>query len=110
MAETISVLYRIIRTDSPTLEDMRSYEELGIPPRYDNPTARRRASGISLFDSLEQARHQAQGKPWLGKAFIAELVIPANRFQVEKTGGRGHYTLWGDAHAILGCVRRVEHA
>lgn len=89
---------------------MRSYAELGIPLRHDSPEARHRARGISLFDSKEQARHQAQGKPWVGNAFIAELVIPIDRFQIEKTGGRGHYTLWGDARAILNCVRRVERA
>lgn len=69
---------------------------------------RRLATGISVFGSLERARKQAKGKPWLGDAFLAELVIPTGQFQVEKTGGRDHYTLWGDAHAILRYVRSVE--
>lgn len=109
-SQTVS-LYRIIRTNEPSIDDMWSYVELGIQLRRDTPEARRRASGISLFDSLEQARRQAQGKPWVGNAFIAELVIPVDRFQIERTGGsRGHYTLWGDAHDILGFVRSVVRA
>lgn len=110
MADNVITLYRIIRTDSPTVDDMRSYAELGIPLRRDDPASRRRARGISLFDSLEQARRQARGKPWLGDAFIATLEMPADRFRIERTGGRGHYTLWGEPHAILSHVRRVEHA
>lgn len=107
MAEN-TILYRICKTDSPTAEDMKSYAALGIPLRHDNPQARRLSRGISLFGSLERARKQAQGKPWLGDAFIAELEIPTGVFEIEKTGGREHYTLWGDAHDILRYVRRVE--
>lgn len=108
MAESIVILYRIIRTDAPTIDDMRSHAELGIPLRRDDPETRRLARGISLFDSLEQARRQARGKPWLGNAFIAELEIPWALFRIEKTGGRGHHTLWGHPHAILSYVRRIE--
>ncbi len=110
MVDNVVIFYRITRTDTPTVNDMRSHVELGIPLRRDDPESRRRASGISLFDSLEQARRQARGKPWLGNAFIAELEIPQDRFQIEKTGGRGHYTLWGNPHAILSYVRRIERA
>src|SRR5699024_8955778 len=99
-ANTIT-LYRIIRTPTATADDMRSYAESGIPLRRDDPESRRLACGISLFDSLERARRQAQRKPWLGNAYIARLEIPFGMFQIEKTGGSGHHTLWGDAHAIL---------
>jgi hypothetical protein len=102
------VLYRIVITNPPTLDDMRSYQELGIPLRGDSPDVRRLASGISLFDSLDRARQQARRKPWLGQAFIAELEIPAGRIQIEKTGGAGHYTAWADPDAMLEFVRRVE--
>lgn len=103
-------LYRIVRTNPPTVDDMRSYAELGIPLLRDDPESRRLARGISLFDSLRQARHLAHRKRWLGNAFIAELAIPVGSFQLERTGGRGHYTLWGDPHAILSCARRIEPA
>ena len=109
MAEIV-ILYRIVHTESPTVDDMKSYAELGIPLRHDSQEARRKAKGVSMFDSLEQARRQARGKPWLGDAHIAEIVFPADRFQFEKSGGRGHYTVWGNAHDILGYVTRVTRA
>lgn len=108
MADSVVLFYRIVLTDPPTIDDMRSYQELGIPLRRTDPESLRRASGISLFDTLERARKQARRKPWLGNAFIAELAIPIGRFQIEQTASAGHYTLWGDAHAILDYVRRVE--
>lgn len=107
MADSV-ILYRIVLTDPPTIDDMRSYEELGIPLRRDDPESRRLARGISLFDSLERARKQARRKPWLGNAFIVEMVIPAGRFQIEPTAGPGHYTAWGEPGAMLDCVRRVD--
>ena len=106
----VITLYRIVRTATPTADDMRSYAELGTPLRRDDSESRRLAQGISLFGSLERARRQAHGKPWLGDAFLVELAIPAHQFQLEQTGRRGHYTLWGEAHAILKCVQRVERA
>lgn len=109
MVSDTRTFYRIIRAEVATVEDMRSYSELGIPLRRTDPESLRLANGISLFDSLERARKQARRKPWLGNAFIAQLVIPDDRFPIEKTAGTGHYTLWGDAHDILKYVRRVTH-
>jgi len=108
VADSVVILYRVVLTDPPTVDDMRSYEALGIPLRRDDPESRRLATGITLFDSLERARRQARRKPWMGNAFIAELTIPAHRFQIEKTAGPGHYTAWGNPSAMLGYVRRVE--
>ena len=102
------VLYRIVLSNPPTLDDMRSYRELGIPLRGDSPELRRLASGISLFDSLDRARKQARRKPWLGHGFIAEMELPTDRVRIEKTAGAGHYTAWGEPDAMLGFVRRVE--
>jgi len=87
--ETV-ILYRVVLTYPPTIDDMRSDAELGITLRRDDSESRHLASGISLFDSPERARKQARRKPWMGNAFIAELVIPAHRFQFEKTAGPGH--------------------
>jgi len=39
------IFYRIVRSDPPTLDDFRSYEELGIRTGSDDPETRlRRAS------------------------------------------------------------------
>ncbi len=108
MSDSVQILYRIVRTNPPTLDDMRSYKELGIPLRRADPESLRRATGISLFHSLERARKQARRKPWMGNAFIAELAIPVDHVRVEETASAGHYTAWGDADAMLDYVRRVE--
>jgi hypothetical protein len=102
------MLYRIVVTNPPTLDDMRSYQDLGVALRNDAPEWRRLASGISLFDSLERAREKARRKPWLGHAFIAEMTIPVDQVRIEKTAGPGHYTVWGEPSAMLGFVMRVE--
>ena len=107
MDDSVVILYRVVRTNPPAIDDMRSHLELGIPLRRTDPESLRMASGISLFDSLDRARKQARRKPWMGNAFIAELAVPTDRFRMEKTAGLGHYTAWGDASAMLGCVRRV---
>jgi hypothetical protein len=75
---------------------MRSHLALGIPLRRNDPETRRMAGGISLFDSVEQARSQAQGKRWMGSVFIAEMAILTEQVRIEKTAGPGHYTAWGD--------------
>lgn len=108
VADGVIVLYRVVVTNPPTIDDMRSYQDLGIPLRRTDPGSLRRASGISLFDSLERARTQARRKPWMGNAFIEELVIPVDRFPIEKTASPGHFTAWGDANVMLKYVRRVE--
>lgn len=108
MAGETEVFYRIVRTNPPTINDMRSHMELGIPLRRTDAEALRLASGISLFDSIERARSQARRKPWLGDAFIAELELPLGHIRVEKTAGAGHYTAWGDPGDMLDYVRRVE--
>jgi hypothetical protein len=41
------------------------------------------------------------------RGFIATLAIPPGQFQIEQTGRRGHYTLWGSPDVILGHVTHV---
>lgn len=102
--------YRIVRSNPPTLDDVRSYEELGIEPRGNDPEASRLFRGISLYNTRQQARNQAAGRPWRGNAFIAELQIPGDApVTIERTGTRrGHYTLWGNPHDILALVTAVQ--
>lgn len=103
-------LYRIVLTDPPTLDDMRSYQALGMHPRRDDLESLRLMRGISLYNTEAQARKKAMGLPWSGKAFIAELQIPVNGpFVIERTTeSRGHHTLWAEPHAILHYVSRVS--
>lgn len=109
MADDFRILYRIVEHNPPTQDDMRSYQELGIPLRVNTSEASRRASGISLFDTLQRARELAAGPPWRGAGFIVELKIPADApVMIERTGRqRGHHTLWGAPDAILSYITRV---
>jgi hypothetical protein len=54
-----------------------------------------------------QALNRARDLPRLG-TFVARLDVPADAaITWEKTLGRGHYTIWGDAEQLLGCVGAV---
>lgn len=101
--------YRIVLTDPPSLDDMRSYDARGIKPRRDDPETLRLIRGISVYNTEQQARNTATDFPWLGR-YIAELRIPHDApVTIERTTStRGHYTVWGDAHAILGLVAQVR--
>lgn len=101
-------LYRIVRSNPPTLRDMTSNKALGREPLRPEPEVLRLWDGISVFDSASGARRQARQGPWRGQGFIATLVIPPEGFRLEKTRGNGHFTLWGEPHDILACVRDVE--
>ena len=87
---------------------MLSYEAQVIPLRDDTPENRRMARGITLWQSIERARTQGNRRPFYGDAFIAEMVIPLDDIQVEKTGGAQHYTAWGDPDDMLECVTHLE--
>lgn len=104
-------LYRIVRSMPPTVEDMMSNEALRKELRDDSDEVRRLWAGLSMFDALERARKLARRHPWHGVAFIATVRFPASQFVVERTGkSRGHYTVWGDPHAILESVAGIEPA
>ena len=69
-----------------------------------NPRLQELASGISVWATQAQARRAAREFPKLGR-YIARLeIIDDDSPRVEKTLGRGHYTVWGDSAMLLGCV------
>jgi hypothetical protein len=104
------IVYRVVRADPPTVADFRSHEARGRPVPPGAPEESRRLwSGISVYDTEERARQTARDYPRLG-AYIAELDIPEGgtvRAQ-RTTKSLGHYTLWGDAVAMLACVVAVR--
>ena len=102
----LRTFYRIVRTDPPILDDMKSRFMLGYPPPDRlTPEERRWWDGISVFASEHQAREQARRFPRLGR-FIATIEVPDNELLTfERTGERpGHYTLWGPAETLAQCV------
>jgi hypothetical protein len=106
----VRTFYRIVATDPPTVTDLYSQKELGEPPRDpDDAEALRLWTGVSVYNTEQQARKKAVRLPFLG-SFIAELRIPDDgsvRFE-RTTGSTGHYTLWGDPAHMLLCVASVR--
>jgi len=99
--------WRIVRTNPPAEHDFLSNEARGLAPRNNDPDTLRLWSGISVYATRLQARRTATTYPFLG-TFLAELrILDDGRVRWEKTRGRGHHTLWGDARTLLGCVERV---
>jgi hypothetical protein len=52
-------LYRIVKTDPPTLDDFTSRAARGAPPPLD-PELARVHDGISTFNTAQQARRKAR--------------------------------------------------
>jgi len=108
MESTTRSFYRLVQTNPPTLLDFTSNQALGRTPRRPDPEVLRLWSGISAYETMEQARAKAERSPWLG-AHIAELRVPADgpiRYE-RTTRSAGHYTLWGEPGDLLACVVSV---
>ena len=99
--------YRIVTSIPPTLEDFTSRAARGKPPHSDDPRILRLEEGISVFVTLAQARAVARRFPVLGGS-IAEIVIPDGfPVNIERTGGKGHHTIWGDPADIQRWVTSI---
>jgi hypothetical protein len=101
------IFYRVTMTDPPTVADFRSDKERGRPaPR--TPELLLLWDGLSVMDSEAGAREIARRFPANG-SFIAALDISDDgAIRYMRTLRRpGHYTLWGDANAILARIQSV---
>jgi hypothetical protein len=102
-------VYRIVRTDPPTLADFTSNATKGLPVRDDAPEARRLWDGLSVYATEAQARNKARQFPYLGR-YVARLDIPQGTpIRIERTipHSRGHHTLWGEPALLLRAVVAV---
>ena len=101
-------LFRIVRTDPPTIADFTSNAQRGLPPPQD-PTLARLWDGLSSYNTAAQARRNARKRPTLGR-YIAELRVPdVESVRVERTlNSPGHHTIWGDPADLLALVVNVE--
>ena len=93
----VRVFYRIVRTDPPTDADFTSNAAKGKQPRRPDPEVLRLWGGISVYDTLRQARITAQTFPYLGRHSAILHVPDDGSVQFEQTlePAKGHYTLWG---------------
>ena len=92
-------VWRIVPSDTPTLDDFRSYLQLGRAV-VDHQFFR--ATGISLYESLEAAR-SANRRFKLGP-WIAEMRLSDPRYLWSMTSGHGHITAWGNPPSFLNSV------
>lgn len=101
-------LFRIVRSNPPTLDDFKSHRELGIPALDDDPEHLRMPEGISVHATLAQSRAKDRSRPWFGR-LVARLVIPDDgSIEWARTaGGRGHHTIWGDPAHLRSYVVEV---
>ena len=99
-----------MKSNPPTIDDVKSHHELGVVFRRPlDAEAMRLSRGLSVSDDAEKLRRMARVNPELG-TFIAVLAIEDDGpVRSEKTTKRrDHYTLWGNPSQILDCVERVE--
>ena len=105
----VRILFRAVHHNSPTRQDFRSAEELGLTPRYRLSAQKRRQwAGLSMEDDRESLTATMRQNPSIGR-YIAEIHIrPDMNVTIEQTGRLHHYTVWGDAQTLLGAVVAVR--
>ena len=104
---TLRTFYRVVKTAPPKLEDFLSNTAKGWPPRGVEIARPELWEGLSVYDSEANARRKARQVPVIG-SHIAKVELPAETsFKYEKTGGRGHYTLWAEAQTLLDNVVEI---
>lgn len=108
-AAPVRRFYRVVATNSPTLRDFLSLKALG---RHLRPSAsalqRHIYDGLSVSSTIAGARYTTKRYPRTG-AFIAVLDVPDDgRFVVgQTTPTLTHYTIWGDAAAVMACMTTI---
>jgi len=95
-ADLDGVVYRAVSACPPTLDDFRSYVELGVPHRS---RQRFRATGISVARD-RQALHRRIERFRLGPA-VATLDLQGTDAVWTESGGRSHLTVWLPAADLL---------
>ncbi len=84
-------IYRLVKSKPPTETDFLSHHETGKMPKRD-PCLR---CGLSVFRNQEDAEHQYQAYPKLGK-FVSKGTLKAEHGVTKLTSGRqpSHTTWW----------------
>jgi hypothetical protein len=102
-------VYRLVRSDPPTVADFASNCESGRRRRPERGESIEDWTGISTFDSLDALQalvRRAQFGP--RSRWAARLELPMNTaIEWKKTHGAGHWTIWGSSQAIHAAVVSV---
>lgn len=105
------VLYRIIGSETPRLEDFTSAFVLGHPP----PRRLQKESApvwmaLSMLSRVDAARSRARLFPRLGNR-VARLELTAGAgFAIAETIEAGHFSVWGDPLKLRNAVTGVYPA
>ena len=105
-------LYRIVRTNPPTLDDFTSGARQGRPiPAHLPGELHRLWDGLSAYATLVQARRKQRRSPNIGGYVAALELVATGSVRVERTTREpGHHTVWGPPDALLACVVEVVPA
>ena len=101
--------YRILAIGTPTALDFTSFHELGQKPgRPLTPEAEQRWRGVSVFDTLENAKAHVGRSAYLGTFAAVMEIGPELGIAARRTGkSKGHWTLWGSADVMLASVTAI---
>ena len=99
--------FRAIRSQHPSWADFLSNLVRDQPPRRMEVADPLEWAGVSVFDSLADARARAQSFPVLGR-YVAEVRIPEGAsVLIRPSISAGHWTLIAGPGVLLGLVVRV---
>lgn len=104
--QMVRTFYRVVKSMPPTERDFMSNAAKGLPPRGPELSHPELHTGISVFSDIEIIRGIMRQTRLRG--LIAKLVVPERApVRMEKTLGRGHYTVWAAPSLLLRFVERV---
>src|SRR5215207_7457191 len=89
--------YRVVGTNPPSIQDFRSYRDLGRPLLDRSPEGYENWIGVSVYEKRRQAvalaKYLIRRRRPVG-TLVAEIVIPTDLpIQGKRMGGEGHYNL-----------------
>lgn len=106
-ATGVEILYRVVAPGGATEDDVRGHRDL--PRRRPLPpsTPWLLLAGVSMFDTPAGALRVARRRP----AGLACVRLRSDvGIHLARTGGIGHFTVWGAPSVLVACVEGVDQA
>lgn len=86
-------VFRLVRTDPPTLDDFRSQRQ-EKPDRIFPGVTECQACGLSVFADRRDAEAKALKLPYLKNRKICRVTLPAGAGRIQQTFQPSHHTWW----------------
>lgn len=90
------MVYRIVKTNPPTVDDFQTHAQLGIAPNVDYC----RRCALSLYDSYSKAMHRLNLAPRLGR-HIAQAKLTPDHGLISPVNKAGHMDWWAYRGAVM---------